>query len=247
MRKLKRIIVLTLVLALVASCLASCGIGKNPDKLIEKAEQALNEESYSMEMRIKYESDYDEMRDAIGKFSNPSINVKVNEDKFSADMTLKHGSEQNYLRYTYVDGVLYTEWQEGEVTVKENVEYSKDDREALKATLGEGASIGPEDFEEITSEGLGKVSLLTCKKIKKEALFALIDSLKAEFDAASIEADVAIKDATLQINVEDGKYTIAILTCEYYITTELDTYSIIMTHSTKFTYGDVEVTAPSFD
>lgn len=247
MRKLKRIIGLALVFAVIVSCFASCGIGKNPDKLIEKAEEALNEKSYSMEMRIKYESDYDEMRDAIEKFSNPSLKVKVDGDKFSADMTLKHGGDQNYLRYTYVDGVLYTEWQEDGVTVQDSAEYSKDDREALKTTLGDGASIGPEDFEEITSEGLGKVSLLTCKKIKKEALFALIDSLKAEFDAASIEADVAIKDATLQINVEDGKYTVAILTCEYYITAELNTYSIIMTQSTKYTYGDVEVTAPLFN
>ena len=75
-----------------------------------------------------------------------------------------------------------------------------------------------------------------------------MNALKDEFAAAHMSASVALKNATLNIEIVDGKYDTVLLSCEYYIATATDSYSIGMTYSSKFTYGgNFEIVAPDFD
>ena len=245
MIKLKRIIGAVLVLTLLISCLSSCK-AKDPQTLIEKADEALKSAPYTMNISVKYDSDDEEMSEAIAEFSNPAIKVIVDGDNFKAHMDLKKDSTWNYMTYTYVDGILYTEWNENGTVHQEKSAYAEDDKEALKSSFGAGASLGIEDFDDVSSKKAGKISVITCDKIKDDALLALVSALKSQL--SSLKAGVAIKDATLLIEIEDGKYRSAVLTCEYYISTSLDTYSIDMTYSVQFNYGgEASVTAPDFD
>ena len=216
--------------------------------LTDKADKALENTAYSVEVRVKYDSDDEEMLDAIKSFSNPSMRIYVDGDKFRGTMDLKHNGVKNYITYTFVDGVLYTEFNENGNTVQNKQTMGDSDKAALKESFGAGANVGTEDFENLSVQSLGKVSVIRCDTIKDDALIALVNSLKAEFAAAKLTADVALKNATLDIEIDGGKYNVVILTCEYYIITPVDSYSIKMTHSSKFTYDDdFEIVAPAFD
>ena len=246
MRKLTKIFSLFLVLALLVTSLASCNKEKKIGKLIDGADEALKEQPYAIDIRIEYKADDADMLAALEAFSTPSIKVNVDGDKFKAKMDLTHGSDENYITYTFVDGVLYTEWCESGTTVKDSCDFSDEDKATLRDSFGEGANIDTEDFEEVTLESAGKVDVITCTKIKDEPLDALIAALEEQLTAFG--ADVAIKDATLSIEIENDKYNVIIFTCEYFITTSTDSYSLTMTYSSKFAYTkELEIVAPTLD
>lgn len=245
MRKFTKIFSMALVLTMLVCTLASCNQEKKVEKLIDGAEEALAETAYTVDVRVKYESDNEEMAAAIKSFSSPTMKVCVDGDKFQARMDLKSGSDKNYITYTFVDGVLYTEWCEDGSTVQDKRSFSDEDKAALLDSFGAGASIGTEDFDEVAVKSAGKLSVIKCDVIKDDALNALIESLSEQL--AFLNADVAIKNATLDIEIDDGRYNVVILTCEYYVTTATGYYSLTMTYSSKFTYeNELEITAPSF-
>ena len=169
--------------------------------------------------------------------------INVDGDKFKARLDLAYGSDENYVTYTFIDGTLYTEWREDGNTVRDSRPYSDEDKAALRDSFGEGANIGTEDFEEVELKSAGKVDRITCTKIKDAPLNALIASLEA--DLASFDADVAIKNATLDIEIDNGRYNVVVFTCEYFITTSTDSYSLTMTYSSKFNYTkELEIVTP---
>ena len=252
MRNVKRLISVLLILATLTCCLASCNKGKKNSNLIESAEAALNEAPYAMDIVVQYTSDNAAMALVIDGFSKPTMKINVDGDKFKARLDLVNGEAKSYISHTFVDGVLYTEWQENGVTNQEITEYTETDKATLNMVLGENAGIGPEDFEEIETKSVSGLSKVTCSKIKREALEALIASLESDFAAlgfvVDVNIDVAIKDATLELEIEDGKYNAAILTCLYYVTTAEGSYSVTMTHSTRYTYTkELEIIAPEFN
>lgn len=246
MRKFTKIFSVLLVLTLLVGSLASCDKGKKATKLIGRADEALAEQAYTAEVRVEYDSNDENMLAAIQSFSRPSIKVHVDGEKFMARMDLKHGSDANYIIYTCVDGTLYTEWCEDGATHKASSAFSDEDKASLRDSFGEAANIGVEDFDDISVKSLGKVDVITCTGIKDAPLDALVASLEEQL--SSLGADVAIKDATLAIEIDNDRYNVIILTCEYFITTVTDSYSIKMTYSTKFTYEkELEIVAPALD
>ena len=246
MRKLTKIFSVFLVLALLVTSLASCNQEKKIGKLTDRADEALTEQPYAVDVKIEYRADDADMLAALEAFSAPSIKVNVDGDKFKARMEMTHGSDENHVTYTFVDGVLYTEWREGGTTVNDSRNFSDEDKAALRDSFGEGANIGTEDFDEISLESAGKVDVITCTKIKDEPLDALIAAIEEQL--AAFDADVAIKDATLKIEIDSDKYNVIIFTCEYFITTSGDSYSLTMTYSCKFNYTkELEILAPAFE
>ena len=90
-----------------------------------------------------------------------------------------------------------------------------------------------------------KANTIACDRIKAQSLSTLINVLEGQM--TSIDAIVNIKDAALTIEIEDGKYKSTVLTCEYHIITELDSYVVNMTYTTSYDYeSGVTVTAPTF-
>ena len=242
--KLKRFIGFSLVLVLLISVLAGCKAAE-PAVLVASAELALEEAPYTVNATVEYTSPDESMSAIIKSFSNPTIKVAVDGERFRAQMDIKNGDTSNYIVYTYVDGFLYTQWQENGVTYTDKEEYTKEDKDALATSLGSGAGVGILDFENVSSKRDGKVDVISCDRIKAESLGSLISSLEEQL--TSINATVEIKDAALTMEIQDGKYQSTVLTCEYYITTELDSYVINMTYTTEFDYeSGVAISAPLF-
>jgi hypothetical protein len=249
MLKFKRIIGALLVLVLFASSLASCQKKTESNvNTIENADKALENTAYSMDVSLEYSSEDAKMIEAIESFSMPTMKILVDGDKFQGKMDLVLDGVNNYITYTYVDGVLYTEWREYDKTVQNSKELGDTDKTALTESYGAGASINSDDFEKVTVNKTDTSSVITCETIKDDALMALVNSLNSEFRSLNFNGSAALKNAKLVIEIQDGKYSSTTLTCLYYITTALDTYTIEMTYSCNFGYDvEFEITAPDFD
>ena len=246
MLKFRKIIGAFLILTLLVCSLASCK--KTPEKLIDKADKALENTAYVVDVKVEYSSEDDGMESAIAAFSKPSMKIYVDGDKFYGRMDINFDGMKNYVSYTYVDGTLYTEWREDSETVQNKQQLGDADKSTLTESYGAGANISPDDFEKVSVKSSGKVSVITCETIKDDALIALVNSIESEFEAAEFNADAALKNAKLEIEVENGKYNVTTLTCLFYITTPVDTYSVEMNYSCKFDYDTkFEIVAPDFD
>lgn len=238
---------MTLVLAIALCSLASCDIiGKKPEKLTAGADEVLLQNPYSVELRVKYSSDDEAMSNAINSFSNPVIKIQVDGENFKAAMGMSHGEDKSYASFTFVSGVLYTEYTENGTTVKDQRAYTDEDKAALRESLGAGAVVSYDDFEEVDVKSLGKVSVIKCDNIKADAIESLTASLEEALKTVFDSAEVAVYKATLAIEIEKDRYNVIILTCEYFITTPTDSYSVNMEYSMKFDYETaVEITAPA--
>ena len=249
MLKFRKIIGVVLVLALFICSFASCQKKKENDgSAIDKANNALETAAYTVEATLEYSSDDEDMKTAIAAFSTPSMKIYVDGNKFQGKMDVEFDGEENYITYTYVDGVLYTEWSEYGKTVQKSEALGDADKSAITESYGAGANVGINDFEKVSESKNGDVTVINCETIKDDALIALVNSLKTEFGLVGFNCNVALKDAKLDIEIKDGKYDTTTLTCLYYISTSLDTYSVEMKYTCEFDYSaEFEITAPDFD
>lgn len=249
MRQLRKIIGMVLVLALTVCALASCDLitGGKPEKLVAAADEFLKTNPYTVDVRVTYESDDEAMTKAIESFTGPTMKISVDGDRFSAIMFLKNGDTQNYAQFTFIDGNLYTEFSENGKVAEAVTAYTSEDIAALRESLGAGANVTYEDFEEVESKGIGKVHVINCTNIKADAIASLTAPLAEMLEIAFEDVEVTVHTASLSIEIEEDKYNVIILNCEYFITTPTDSYSINMQYSMKFGYAEtVEITAPSF-
>lgn len=245
MRTMKKITSVLLVLAMLTACLCSCDLigGKDPGELIAAAEAELRLAPYSINMNIKYESADEGMKAAIEAFSAPVIKTEVDGDDFKITMSFKNDGIKSGLIYTCVDGVLYTELNDGGHVSTSTTEGA--DMAAITEALGAHAGISTDDFNTVKTQSRGNVSVITCTEIKDEPLDALVSSLTEQL--ADIEALVNIKDVVLAMQFTDGKYDVTILTCSYVITVGSEVYNLTMTYTSKFNYeAEVEISAPDF-
>lgn len=247
MRQLRKVIGMVLVLALTVCALASCDLitGGKPEKLVASADEFLKANPYTVDVRVTYESDDEDMASAIASFTGPSMQIKVNGDDFSVIMYLKNGDTQNFTQFIFSGGSLYIESSDGG-KVLESVA-GPEEVAAMRESLGAGANVTYEDFEEVDTKGIGKVHVINCTKIKADAIASLTAPLTEMLEIAFEDVEVTVHTASLSIEIEDDRYNVIILNCEYFITTPTDSYSIEMQYSMKFGYDEaVEITPPVY-
>ena len=241
---LRKLICVAIIFALALSTLCSCGGTEvSADELIATAEEALKSESYSVNMRVLYSSENEELKTAIGAFNDPTAKVLVDKENFSIETTTAKSGVAEKQTYTLVDGKLYSAYEySGYKTVNE-LPYDEATVAELKTALGEGANISVNDFKTATVETEKNATVITCTEVKDEALNSLIASIQQQLDKHFIV--VTIKDVTLTVQLVDGKYDSTSLECIYHLTTESDVYVLNMTLNAKFNYGEVEISVPT--
>lgn len=243
----RKIIGAILVFALAVCALTSCDVimGGKPEKLVASADEFLKTNPYTVDVRVTYESDDENMASAIASFTGPSMQIKVNGDDFSVIMYLKNGDTQNFTQFVFSGGYVYIQSSDGG-KVMESVA-GPEEVAAVRESLGAGANVTYEDFEEVDTNGIGKVHVINCTKIKADAIASLTEPLAEMLEVAFENVEVTVHTVSLSIEIEDGKYNVIILDCEYFITTPTDSYSIEMQYSMKFGYDEaVEITPPVY-
>lgn len=246
MKTTKRIISALLIAVVLLTSLCSCYLLEgNPTELVALAEEALAYKTYTVESQIKYTSSDEKMQAALNAFSDVTALTEVNGDSFRITMSFEKDGRENGVLYTYVDGTLYTELSELGVTTKTSKVVTDTDKSEILSTLGEGASIGIEDFETVKALTADGATAITCTSIKDAPLNKLVFALEDQL--TELDATVAIKDVVLIIGISGGLYDYSILTCEYVITTPDNVYTLTMNYRSDFTYTNVgEIVAPTF-
>ena len=245
---LKKLISAVIVFALVLCTLTSCDLfgGKSEEKaeeLVAEAEAALKNQPYSIDMKVKYASNDEGMKNALSFFADPEIKVVVNGGDFKIGMELMKGGLSEYYTYTLFGGKLYSEYQYGDYRSCNELEYGAGTVEAIRSTLGAGANVSEEDFKSLSVNTSADVTVVTYTEINDEALSKLVAFLQEQLTDAN--ALVTIKNVSLVVEIVDGKYDVTALECEYHITTIDSVYTLKMTFTAKFNYeGDFTIAAP---
>ena len=245
MRQLRKILGALLVLALTLCSIASCDLigGKDPEKLIPKADEVLATNAYTVDMLLKYDSDDADMLTAMSDLAATEMKLTVDGDKFVGKLAL---GEDDHIIYTFVDGILYTEWSENGTTVQKKEEITSTIKDELLGEFGTGLKYT--DFSEVEVASAKSVNVITCKNINSDKVAELAAPLQAQLEEVFDDVVVTVYNASLDIEIDDDAYNVIILTCEYFITVNgTQSYSVKMTYSMKYTYGkDREIMAPSF-
>ena len=239
-----------LIISIMACCLLSCDLifGKDPKVSVEKAEAALSSAPYTVEMAIKYESTNQTVVDAIKCLETPVIKLEVDGDNLRAAMSMSLDGKILRATYTIFDGTVYRygyeKIGENETVTKEKCASTDNLFKEAISSLGEGANLRYDDFEEAKERVVDGVSLITCTKIKDEALTGVCAMM--EDSLSGLDATVGVNNASLVIQIENGKYKATVFTCTYVVTTSTDVYTISMTFAAQFKYDEaVKITAPS--
>ena len=241
MKTLKSHLLVALVLAALVFSLCACG--KKPDALINEADAALDKAPYTINMKVEFESTDPKMADALEKRLSPSLEIAVDGEKFTAKMDMESEGVEKYIKYVFVDGVLYAEIYDGAHTASSRLDTDEVGLAEITESIGAGTTLNPNDFEVVGAKTRGDTSVITCTEIKEESLEELILELEAEFE--SLGATVSVEDVALVIQIENGKYHTSVLSCKYVITTDDGDYSVDMTLSAKYDYeSDVNIVAP---
>ena len=249
MKSMIRLTSVALIIVLFASCLFSCEmiLGKNPTKVLEQADKALDSAPYTALMGIDYSSEDEKMAEAIEHLSTPAIKMCVDGGDFTAEMSHKlNGMDASY-KYTVIGGMIYydscVEGTDSNTVIKQKAVYTESMRDGIISRFGAGANLRADDFENVAAVGMNGVVIVTCTDIKDAALMGVVDML--ERDLSDIGATVAIKDASLTLQIEDGKYTVSLFVCSYVIATDTDVYELTLTHGTQFDYeSQVKISIP---
>lgn len=239
-----------LIISIMACCLLSCDLifGKDPKVSVEKAEAALSSAPYTVEMAIQMTSPNQEMTDAIASLITPVIVVEVDGDDVRATMNMNLDGNNAKSVYTLCDGVIYSytyeQFKNSEKTTKEKWTSPSGVKDEIIDMLGIGANIRYDDFKEAKERSSGGASIITCTGIKNEALYGVANLMQDKL--SDLGAMVGVKDATLLITIDGGKYQAAVFSCTYIITTAETVYTVAMNFAARFDYSKaVDISAPA--
>ena len=250
MKKMIRLTAFAVAVLMIASCLFSCNLlfGADPAEVLKEADAALATAPYTVRMGIEYSSEDEDMASAIEKLSNPKIELKVDGESFSTNMSLNLDGRLASYSYTVVDGtVYYDSYEEGEneiYTLKKKSAYTDEMKKAIIDSFGDGANIRADDFDSVSAMKAKGSVVVTCSDIKRSAIYGVTNSLQDKL--LDIGAIVSVKDASLVIQITDAKYASSAFICTYVITTSTDVYTVTMTLGSVFDYDtQVEISAPT--
>ena len=250
MKKIIRLTALAVALMMITSCLFSCDLifGTDPADMIKKADEALESQPYTVLINMTYTSDDEGMAEAIEMLSPPTVEMQVDKDALFATMTMTLHGRLSRSTYTAIDGTIYFdsyEEREDEIyTSKKKASLTEDAVADIKNSLGDGANLSADDFKSISAEDLDGVTVITCTDIKDSALSDIIDAL--QYKLTDIGAMVFVNDATLVLNIKNGRYISSETVCTYAIATSDDVYTVTMESRTDYDYtSEFEITAPA--
>ena len=238
---LNRLIALIVSLVMILGCLASCDIIGNNDNPGETPVEA-----YRADVDIRFATDDNKIKDAINVMSSRAI-VIVNKDNVRIDTIAKTNTTSVDRKYTLIDGVLYSNLlvQTNALAVSECQKAFVDGnkKDEILNTFGEGTSIGVGDFYVSDIHKDGDNFSYVCSDPFDELKASLHKMVAARF--AAIGATVTVSDVEYQLEVVNGRDSSSILSVNYVIDLDGETYSVIMRLYTTYSYdGDFTITLP---
>lgn len=236
MKATNKLLATILTLTIVVGLLASCDIVTPP------VNDARDPGTYTARVSVRFATNDDKMKDAIDALSSDATVLK---DGDNLSVTTLSETEDASIHESYIlsGGMLFHSLlvKVGEYSLNEyKMAFVSDGEiESIAARIGQGASVGAEDFK--TFENVGSEIVYSDILEESKASLVLIMSDKL----ATIGAEVDITDASLSVT-NDGDFIISsVLSCNYEISLNGEVYSVIMRLYTDYDYtSEVMISIP---
>ena len=260
---MNKLLALLTCLVIICGCLISCGgnnppveenpgnndnAGDNIDDSENKEEDEIPSNKYVATVKTVYATNDRKMKDAVDAIGTPITTISVDGDKIMIKSNVELDDMYSSSEYICVDDTLYysTTVGIGEIFASDYKKASVTDnsKNQILNKIGAGASIGTDDFADVETDTYGKISAYTCTGINAEAKDSLLTIFAAKF--ALLNATVEIESATYYLETVDGRIDNSILSCDFVITMDGQTYSL--TSHIYYTYdyeAEVEISVPA--
>ena len=236
MKATNKLLALILTLSMVVGVLASCNT-INPPVTDER-----DPGTYTASVRVRFATNDDKMKDAIDALSsNATVLKKGNE----LSVTTLSETEDTSVSESYIlsGGMLFHALlvKVGQYSLDEYKMAYVDDSEieSIAGAIGQGASIGADDFA--TTESVG--GEIVYSDILEESKASLVSIMSKKL--SNIGAEITLTEASLSV-INDGDFIIStVLSCSYEISLNGQVYSVIMRLYTDYDYtSDVVISVP---
>lgn len=248
--RLRKIISVFLLLSLLMLTLASCK--KTPEGLIGKADKKLAKQEHKIEISIDYTVNNLEIAGIFDQLGATEITVLVDGDRAAVDNRLVIDVDGEKTEFKTVCTIIGSEaymnmsYSIGsyENSTKGRAQLYEGDREKLldKATVI--GAIDSTDFEQSSLSRDEDEYIIVCTGRREGLDEKLGNILESELEGAA--KSILVKDARLEILVEDGRYESVELFCEYEIELGEKTYTVRAEYELEYNYDErIDVSRPS--
>lgn len=236
---------LLLLISILTLVFAACS-DKTAEEMIDEADEILSDSAYSIDVDVSYVCG-DEVKDIFDQLGAAEIGVYVDGGK----MRIENETVINYgegdvvidTQYVMVDGVVYADLKynlDGYDRLSQAKAYVSDSqKDELFKKQSVACGITADDFTDVSKS---EDDVIICTGAKDDVLSELEYILIYQLEGAS--DTVAIKSATLTIELDDGKYGTVSLNCTFDVRIMGSLYSVTMNVEMEYNYGGVSVTEP---
>ncbi len=238
---MKKTFVLLLILAISVSLLSSCVFSDYLD--LEKADAALREAPFKVEMSFNYETDNEEVATVFDAMSS-EIPFIIDGDSMYYDMTYQIYGYDIGVEMTFIDGTIYMHSQALGTEQRKKATLSEEEILQFKADNSASMPVDYFKFEEVETETKDGKKIITLSNITTDGLEDLKEAVAAAFEGTDVS--MTVDDISYIITLKDGKYEQMDLACTYTVSASGESITIRMTATMKYSYEDIaKITAPT--
>ena len=252
MKRIANRLISALLLLSLALAFVSCE--PSPEKLLEKAENKLQNTTYTIEVNYDYSCSDKIIEQALKSVEDMDMSIQVDGQNFKVDMEMTMSmmgyAVSTNVDYIAIDGILYA--------------YAKASVLGQTETTKQKATIPPEELEGLTGEmtGTGDISFsdfqtlemvetedgykITCSGISEEARAALAEETEDQMTVLGNNVGVTLGDITFCYEIEDGRIDNMVVSMTYTMTLNGTSYEMGMSIEIDYDYDQpVSISAPT--
>lgn len=220
--------------------------GNQGDK--DDEDVVLQSDYYAATVQIKYFTDDDKMKATIESMGTPETSLAVMGKDIRLITSASVNGTSTYSEYIYLNGILY---HNNIITVGDKsissfkkAEMSDSKRDILLSKAGAGANIDISDFVKCDMSRSGKTVIFNCSELNNDAKKSLEAIMSSKFE--SVSATVKLNDASFVLYVENDRNESSVLSCDFVITMNGESYKITMELSCSYNYNaPLSMTSPT--
>lgn len=249
--KLKKIICIVIALSVLGLSFTSCGKLKEPEDLIEKADNNLTRLAHSVELEFDYVAEDDSVADLFDQLDGGETVIHFDGDdaKIEQRMSMKYGEDNAdfFGNYVIKDGTVYANsgyTYAGTTSYnKVKADVSDEERTSLIEKAGAIIGVGIENFAFVSCEKIDGEYIIQCTEATNDLNIKLEKTLIAQFEDADVS--VKVENARMIIEIDDGKYDTVRVMCDYEVTLYSQTYNVGAMYELEYDYDDkVKISKP---
>ena len=242
---MKKLLAFLLLVSLAVFSLAACA--KTPEELLEKAEEALEEESFSAEISMHFSSSDPTISDIVSAISDMEYVLVCDGDKLRMIVEMELEDVDVEVALTLVDDTAYMKLTAESGGQSQAMKYkaavTKEQAAELLGTSNAASGISPLNFTSITLDEADGDKIITCTNPNDTVMSEINDLLGSYLGE---DAAAEIKNVKFVHKLDDGRYDESRLSFDVVLEIMGEEYTMSAALEIDFDFEkDVKVSAPN--